>query len=320
MENVNEFIKLKKLNYKKLNRDLKVKKGKYMDNKFNNMLQEFLKDNNVKNIDEANEKFQEFIKKYNNNEIEYKNTPLDDAYELLEEAENAKTKSQSIKLAKKAYEICPECFEAILFQVDLEEDSIKRMNLLNEGLSVEKERLEKQNYFTKDNMGIFYGMFETRLYIRGLYSKATYLLLDGKIKQARDICKEILKLNKNDNTGARYLLMAIYAYLEEENELLKLSKKYPEESLETLFPLFALYYKIGDDKKAKEYLNRINKANPHFLKLFKGTIKEDKDISEGYYAKGGSSEVFVYINLYSFLIITMPNIDHYVIDNSKKQK
>ena len=41
-----------------------------MNNKFNNMLQEFLKDNNVKNIDEANEKLQEFIKKYNNNEIE----------------------------------------------------------------------------------------------------------------------------------------------------------------------------------------------------------------------------------------------------------
>ena len=33
-----------------------------MDNKFNNMLQEFLKNNNVENIDEANEKLQEFIK------------------------------------------------------------------------------------------------------------------------------------------------------------------------------------------------------------------------------------------------------------------
>lgn len=32
---------------------------------------------------------------------------------------------------------------------------------------------------------------------------------------------EIVSLNNNDNTGARYLLMAIYAYLEEEKEIKK---------------------------------------------------------------------------------------------------
>ena len=57
-----------------------------MDNKLNNMLQEF-------------------IKMYNNGEIEYENTPLDDAYELLEKAENAKSKTQAIKYAKEAYDI-----------------------------------------------------------------------------------------------------------------------------------------------------------------------------------------------------------------------
>ena len=36
--------------------------------------------------------------------------------------------------------------------------------------------------------------------------------------------KKSVKLNENDNTGARYLLMAIYAYLEEEKEMLKLYK------------------------------------------------------------------------------------------------
>ena len=71
-----------------------------MDNKFNNMLQEFLKNNNVENIDEANEKLQEFIKMYNNGEIEYENTPLDDAYEILEEAQNARNEKVAMKLAK----------------------------------------------------------------------------------------------------------------------------------------------------------------------------------------------------------------------------
>lgn len=288
-----------------------------MDNKLNNMINEFLKD--AKDENELNEKLQEFMEKYNNREIEYENTILDDAYELLEKAEQAKSKKQAIKLAKEAYEMCPDCFEAILFQVNLEDNSLKRWNLLNEGLEFEKERLEDEDYFDKGNIGHFYGIFETRPYIRGLYTKATLMLLDGKIKQARDVCKEILRLNESDNTGARYLLMAIYAYLEEEKELLKLYKKYNEENLEMLFPLFALYYKSGIYDKANNYLKLINKKNPNFIKFFKGTIKEDDDYMEGYYSVGDSSEVIMYFQNYYFLIGTMPTIGDYVIENSKKK-
>lgn len=291
-----------------------------MDNKFNNMLQEFLKNNNVENIDEANEKLQEFIKMYNNGEIEYENTPLDDAYELLEKAENAKSKTQAIKYAKEAYDICPDCFDAILFQVNLEDNPIKSLKLLNEGLELEEERLKKEGYFTKESIGHFYDIFETRPYIRGLYNKAEHLIIHGKMKKAIESCKEILCLNPNDNLGARYLLMALYAYFEEENEMLKLYKKYPEEDLEMLFPLFALYYKIGNDKKALEYLNRVNKCNSNFVKFFNGTIKESGKVNPGYYSRGDSSEIFMYLERYGYLLITMPRLHEYVIENLMKNK
>lgn len=291
-----------------------------MDNKFNNMLQDFLKNQNVQNLDEANEKLQEFIEKYNKGEIEYENTPLDDAYEILKKAENAKSEKEAIKLAKQAYEKSSECFDAILFQTDLEENGIKRMKLLNEGLEFEKNRLTKEKYFDKDNIGHFYGIFETRPYIRGLVTKAEYLLEEGKMRQAKDVCKEVLRLNENDNMGARYLLMAIYATLEEEKDILRLYKKYPEEDLEMIFPLFALYYKLGDDKKAREYLERINKCNSNFVKYFKGTIKQSEKVSPGYYSRGDSSEIFMYLERYDYLLITMPNLHEYVIENLMKNK
>lgn len=291
-----------------------------MDNKFNNMLQEFLKNNNVKDIDEANEKLQEFIKMYNNDEIEYKNTPLDDAYEILEEAQNARNEKEAIKLAKKAYEKSSECFDAILFQCDLEENGIKRMKLLDEGLEFEKNRLTKEKYFDKENMGHFYGIFETRPYIRGLVIKIEYLLEEGKLRQAANVCKEVLRLNENDNLGARYLLMAIYATLEEEKDMLDLYKKYPEEDLEMLFPLFAIYYKTGNDKKAKDYLNRIDKCNSNFVKYFKGIIKQSEKVRPGYYSRGDSSEIFMYLERYDYLLITMPRLHEYVIENLMKSK
>lgn len=291
-----------------------------MNNKLNNMVNEFLANVNANNEEELNEKLQDFIKKYNAGEIDYTNTILDDAYELLEKAENAKSKSQAIKYAKQAYDMCPDCLDALLFQVHLEDNPLKRWNLLNEGLEFEKERLKAEGYFQKDSIGHFYGIFETRPYIGGLYVKANYLIVDGKIKQARDVCKEILRLNSNDNMGARYLLMAIYAYLEEESEMLKLNKKYPEENLEMLFPSFILYYKQGNNKKAKEYLDRINKSNPYFLKFFKGTMKENQNVPYGVYAKGDSSEVIMYFRTYDFLIEAMNTIEYYILENSKNKK
>ena len=291
-----------------------------MDNKFNNMLNEFFANIDAKSDEELNEKLKEFIAKYNNGEIDYTNTILDDAYELLVQAENAKTKNQAIKLAKEAYDMCPDCFDAVLFQAELEENSIKRDKLLNEGLEFEKDRLEEEGYFEKDNIGHFYGIFETRPYIRGLYRKADYLIADGKAKQARDVCLEILRLNNNDNTGARYLLMAIYAYLEDEKEMLKLYKKYPEESLVMLFPQFIVSYKLGKDKEAKELLERINKVNTHFIKFFKGTMKRNEDIPYRHYSHGDSSEVIMYFEQYDFLVMTLPNIHEFILENSKKSK
>lgn len=133
--------------------------------------------------------------------------------------------------------------------------------------------MKKEGFFKKDNIGHFYGIYETRSYICALYNKTMSLLNSGKIKQARDVCKEILRLNENDNTGARYLLMAIYAYLEEESELSALYNRYKEENFEMLFPLLVFYYKQGNDIKAKEYLNRVNKANPHFLKFLRVPLR-----------------------------------------------
>ena len=169
-------------------------------------------------------------------------------------------------------------------------------------------------------IGHFYGIFETRPYIRGLVVKAEYLLEEGKLRQAESICREVLRLNENDNMGARYLLMAIFATLEEENDMLKLYKKYPEETLEMLFPLFALYYKIGNDKKAKEYLNRVNKCNSNFVKLFNGSIRKNDKVTPGYYSRGDSSEIFMYLERYGYLLITMPRLHEYVIENLMKNK
>lgn len=106
--------------------------------------------------------------------------------------------------------------------------------------------------------------------------------------------------------------MAIYAYLEEEKPLKDLFKKYGEESLQTLFPMMAMYYKLKDYDKAREYLNKIKENNSSFVEFFKDCLEED-DTPDGYYKKGGSSEVVMYMSNYEFLIYSLPYLPDFVL-------
>lgn len=282
-----------------------------MNNNFFEKLEDYLKNVNAKDEKELEAKVQEFVNKYNSEDFDYELTPLECAYQVLDKAEKAKSKKTALKYAKEAYEISHDCLDAILLQVSLEDNPFTKWTLLDNGLECERKRLEKEGYFKKDKIGDFYGYFETRPYIRGLCFKIDLLILEGKIKQARDLCKEVLKLNDNDNTGRRYVLLAIYAYLEEEEESLKLLKKYPEESFTILFTLAILYYKLGKDEKTQDYLKKANKANPNLLKFFKGTMKDNPKILEGFYKPGDSSEINMYFQEYCFLLATVPELDIY---------
>lgn len=285
------------------------------NDEWNEMLQEYLVSQGITDEEDLEDLMELLGNNYDDEYFEkIKDTPLAEAYEILEKATRCKSKNKAIKLAKQAYQKSNECFDAIIFLSQSETNSLKSEKILNDGLEKERKRLEDQRYFDKENIGHFYGIFETRPYIRGLYTKAINCLYFGKFKAAIATCNEILWLNENDNTGARYLLMAAYAIIEDEKEMLKLYKKYNEECLEMLFPLMCLYYKIDDYKKAKEYLNKINKANPNLKKFLTGEEKIDESCEQHYYRKGEMSEVVMYYENYSFLLDIVCSIEDFILE------
>ena len=223
-------------------------------------------------LEKANEELDNFLNHFNNGKFENEDDSIVRAYELLEKAETAKSDNLARKYAKEAYELCPDCFEAVIILASLEDNPDKMLKILDDGLKIEKERLRKAKYLEKGNNKSIFEIFEIMPYTKGLYSKAQTLAMMGKMKQAKAICEELLELDEEDVLGVRYLLFAILANLEEEKELLKLYKKYHEENFMVLFPMFALNYKLGNEKKAKEYFDRFNKANPNFVKFINGTM------------------------------------------------
>lgn len=286
-----------------------------MDQKMKNILDNFLKDKEFNTEEELNQALEQFINSYNKKELEsfYQETDLDKSYTILEQAQKTTSKTKAKKLALQAYNNCEECFDAYIYYTQLENNLLKKQQLLEQGLQKEKERLTKSKIFQKENIGSFYTIYETRPYIRGLYLLANLYITDGKIKLAENSCKEILKLNKSDNTNSRFLLMAIYAHIEKEKELLELTKKYDYECLESLIPLMTLYYKQNNYTKASHYLTKINELNPNFKSYYKDEILEDNYYNKDYYQRGSTSEVIIYHNNYSFLLNQTYTINEFIL-------
>lgn len=79
---------------------------------------------------------------------------------------------------------------------------------------------------------------------------------------AKNACLEILDLNNDDNLGARFILMHIYAYFEDEKSAVKLFERYDcQKSTQFLLPLSTLYYKLGKIRKATAYIKELVNIN-----------------------------------------------------------
>lgn len=283
-------------------------------------LDEFMKNKEGVTEENMQEALDEFIGLYNSKQIE--EDDFDKANNLLDEAHEAETEKEARRLAKKALKLKPDFIDAKLFLCDLEDDMFKRIRMLDDVILEAKKQLEAGNYFTKENIGHFYGIWETRPYMRCLFAKASLYLELGKISLARECFEEIIKLNNDDNMGARYYLMAIYAFFEDEKKALDLFKKYNKEnSFSFKASLMMLYYKLDDEKKAKKYLKEANTLNKNFIKILIQNIKEEEYeefMMNGYFSRGDKSEIFDFINVAGFVMMTSPEIVQWIVKNSKK--
>ncbi|MDE6780097.1 MAG: hypothetical protein K2J40_01375 [Ruminococcus sp.] len=208
----------------------------------------------------------------------------DTVYDFLELAELADTKKDALKYAKQAVELEPDNLDALSLVAELTCTSKEKLSDKYEKLIAEaEEALHEQGYFEDDVIGEFWLMFETRPYMRLLQKYADNFVECGQMRLAVAQYEKMLGLCNNDNLGARYSLMHLYAYFEDEQSALELLKKYPEEGTQFLLPLSILYYKLGNLRKANHYLKKLcdlNEDTYKFFELITGKSKELKKVIE----------------------------------------
>ena len=190
-------------------------------------------------------------------------TNSENSDDFLEMAYDAKTKAKAKTYAKKALELDPDNLDAELFLADIGTKSQLEFLEKTEAIIAHGNKLmEEQGFLTKECMGDFWLILETRPYMRARHQYAILLSQCRMIKKAITECEEILKLCKSDNLGVRYLLMHLYTVMEDEKSALKLHKKFKlSMNTQFLLPLSILYYKLLNFKKAKKYLLELTKTN-----------------------------------------------------------
>lgn len=236
----------------------------------------------------------------------------DKAYQFLDKANEALNDSEAIKYIKKALNVYPECFEAKIMLAAYEDNPLKVLNMIEEAVNTERKLLSAEGLLS-NNVKLI-DAIQILPFIHGLYNLAYLYAGSGMINKALEVAKETLKYDNDGTTEVRELLMALYAYREDGNNLNKIYKKYNEDNLDSLIPYLVYYFKQGNYSKAREYLDTIMKYNKHFKCIF-DEISPDDLIGD---AKPHEKLEVKHAgaNL-AFLLDTVPALEIFVKNNGK---
>lgn len=196
----------------------------------------------------------------------------DDFFEL---ACGTESEAKALKYVKKAIALDKDNLDAIGLKIELSaRNTIDAFKQYEQAVSHGHKLMEKQG-FLKDDVGHFWGVVETRPYMRLRSSYADVLIECAMYKKAIAEYEDMIRLNENDNLGMRFTLMHLYAMLEMEDEALKLLEHYSEhDETQLVFPLSILYFKKGDLESANKYLKRVMKVNKDTKKFIKAYLND----------------------------------------------
>lgn len=215
---------------------------------------------------------------------------LDEADELVYQAWEAPSRKRAIELARRALEISVDCVDAYLLLADLEAKTDEEaIDLYRKAVETGRRTLGKKTF--REDAGHFWGLINTRPFMRAMDSLASSLRFTDGEQEAIEIWREMLRLNPNDNQGARYRLLALLVETNRNEEAEALLKEYEEEYLADWAYARALlmFRSEGDTARSRELLDVALVKNahvPHYLLARKKLPKT----REGFISPGEESE------------------------------
>ncbi len=206
-------------------------------------------------------------------------TPLEQAQSLIYEALETVGKKR-LELAEQALKISADCADGYVLLAEEKAHSPEEALRLYESGVESGERALGQKLFEEES-GHFWGMVETRPYMRARLGLARCLWYLGKREEAISHYRELLRLNPNDNQGVRYLLAASLLEMGEIDSLQELLGKYDEPTADWLYTKALIaYVKQGDSTEARKLIREALDNNPYVAPYLLGEKKLPRQLPE----------------------------------------
>lgn len=155
-------------------------------------------------------------------------TPLEQAQDLMFKAWDA-TGAKRVKLARQALSISVDCADAYVLLAEETAKTIQEAKRLYEQAVEAGERALGPEAFD-EAVGHFWGILETRPYMRARSGLAWCLSQMGETQQAIAHYTDLLRLNPGDNQGNRYLLADLLLAIGDDEALKALLAEYEEDA------------------------------------------------------------------------------------------
>lgn len=215
------------------------------------------------------------------------------AQDLIYEAFETPDAEQRIQLAQQALAIDPDCADAYVLLGENANTAEEARRLFEQGVAAGERALGDGAF--EELEGHFWGVLETRPYMRARSELADVLWHLGKRGEAIEHYQEMLRLNPNDNQGLRYVLLGRLLQMDRDDEAESLLNQFDEDCAAEWSYGRALhaFRREGDSAKSRQLLAEAAKANPHVPVLLGGQQPLPSQLPE-YIQFGEESEAISY--------------------------
>ena len=223
-----------------------------------------------------------------------KESALERAQELIYEAWEAGTARERIRLAKRALAISDRCADAHVLLAETSAKGIVDMRRhFERGVAAGEAAIGRKRF--EHAVGAFWGILETRPYMRARAGLGECLWQLGERAAAIDHYRDLLRLNPNDNQGLRYILVSWLLTVDDHLAVEKLLVDYEGDAFaDWTYTRTLLSFRKGDKVAALAAVKKAWKRNPHVPDLLLGISLLPEDLPDGY-TFGSPDEAHVYV-------------------------
>jgi tetratricopeptide (TPR) repeat protein len=202
-----------------------------------------------------------------------------------------------LKLAREALAIHADCADAWTLLAEEMPDLARRTELYGQALAAAERTLGSRPF--AEEVGHFWGVIETRPYMRARFGFAECLWSVGRHEEALGHLRELLRLDPGDHQGVRDVLLPRLLELGLDDEAARLLSAYEDDLSSVLGYGRALleFRGSGEGEAAQAKLASAVRGNPHVTKYLTGSGRFPDELPDRYGLGTEDEAVFVAASL-----------------------